>query len=134
MFQKVLLVSGFLLIASSNIYSQEAKTDTAKSDSGHIDQYIPTITVEEVNDNQDDDVSASGSQNGTGMSFRSQDQFLFISGFVLGQYRFRPRGLDNMDITTFGLKMRRAGYFHLTEVKNSLSKINNALYSTSKTA
>ncbi len=106
MFQKVLLVTGILLIASPKIYSQEAKSDTAKSDSGHIDQYIPTITVEEVNDNQDDDVSASGSQNGTGMSFRSQDQFLFISGFVLGQYRFRPRGLDNMDIFVNGIQMQ----------------------------
>ena len=43
-------------------------------------------------------------------------------------------GLENMEIINFGLKMRRAGYFHLTAVKSSLSKINNALYSTSKTA
>ena len=39
-------------------------------------------------------------------------------------------GLEKMEIMSFGLKMRRAGYFHLTAVKNSLSKINNGPYST----
>ncbi len=43
-------------------------------------------------------------------------------------------GLERMEVIAFGLKMRRAGYFHLTAVKNSLSRINNKLYSTVTTA
>lgn len=54
---------------------------------------IPTIALEDVNDVSDDEGSSS-SQNVSGLLTASRDPFQNTVSYVLGTYRFRPRGYD----------------------------------------
>jgi hypothetical protein len=102
MLRKVYVYIGLLSFLSFTALGQETSSDTAIISNNDI----PVITIDDNVLNQDDDVSTSSSQNASGMSFASDDPFLFTAGFTLGQYKFRSRGVNNMELQINGIQIQ----------------------------
>ena len=78
---------------------------------------IPTIAIEEVSTQDDENTSAS-SQGSSGFYVANQDPFLRIAAITFGTYRFRPRGYDNADVEINGSPIQdlESGYSSIGQV------------------